>query len=45
LSLVGLLERVVTDREAGALDIPVDRLIDRCVTLYVKLLGAVARER
>jgi AcrR family transcriptional regulator len=45
LSLVGLLERVVTDREAGALDIPVDRLVDRCVTLYLKLLGAVARER
>jgi len=42
LSLVGLLERVVTDREAGALDIPVARLVDRCVALYVKLLVAVA---
>jgi AcrR family transcriptional regulator len=45
LSLVGLLERVVTDREEGALDIPVDHLVDRCATLYLKLLGVVARER
>jgi AcrR family transcriptional regulator len=43
LSLVGLLERVITEREEGALDIPVDRLIERCVALYLKLLDAVAR--
>jgi hypothetical protein len=43
LSLVGLLERVITEREAGALDIPLDRLVDRCVALYLKVLDAVAR--
>jgi AcrR family transcriptional regulator len=43
LSLVGLLERVITEREEGALDIPVDRLVDRCVALYLKLLAAAAR--
>jgi AcrR family transcriptional regulator len=39
LSLVGLLERVVTEREDGALDIPVDRLVDRCVALYLRLFA------
>ena len=39
LSLVGLLERAITDREEGALDIPVDRLVDRCVALYLKVLA------
>ena len=43
LSLVGLLERAITEREEGALDIPVDRLVDRCTALYLELLGAVAR--
>jgi AcrR family transcriptional regulator len=43
LSLVGLLERAITEREEGALDIPLDRLVDRCVALYLKLLAAVAR--
>jgi hypothetical protein len=41
LSLVGLLERVVTEREDGALDIPVDRLVDRCVALYRALLASI----
>src|SRR3954463_653879 len=41
LSLVGLLERVVTEREDGALDIEVDRLVDRCVALYGALLSAM----
>src|SRR4051794_10188003 len=45
LSLVGLLERVVTEREDGALDIEVDRLVDRCVALYGGLLGAMVRAR
>ena len=40
LSLVGLLERVVTEREDGALDIPLDRLIERTVALYVRVLDA-----
>jgi AcrR family transcriptional regulator len=44
LSLVGLLERVITEREEGALQIPLDRLVDRCVALYLKLLAAVARD-
>ncbi|HET9025378.1 MAG TPA: TetR/AcrR family transcriptional regulator [Burkholderiaceae bacterium] len=44
LSLVGLLERVITEREAGALEIPVDRLVDRCVALYLLFLGAVSDE-
>ena len=43
LSLVGLLERVVTEREDGALDIPVDRLVERCVALYGALLASVSR--
>ena len=43
LSLVGLLERVIIEREEGELDIPLDRLVDRCVALYLTLLGAVAR--
>lgn len=38
LSLVGLLERVITEREDGALDIPLDRLVDRTVALYGRLL-------
>ena len=41
LSLVGLLERVVTEREDGALDIPVDELTERTVRLYAGLLGSV----
>jgi AcrR family transcriptional regulator len=45
LSLVGLLERVVTEREDGALDIGVDRLVERCVALYGALLGAMVRPR
>ena len=43
LSLVGLLERAITDREEGALDIQPDRLVERCVSLYVTFLRAVAR--
>ena len=43
LSLVGLLERVIIEREEGELDISLDRLVDRCVVLYLTLLGAVAR--
>jgi AcrR family transcriptional regulator len=43
LSLVGLLERAVIDRLDGALDMPVERLIDRCVALYTGLLVAVAQ--
>src|SRR4051794_2553571 len=39
LSLVGLLERVITEREDGALDIPLDRVVDRTVALYLRLLG------
>jgi AcrR family transcriptional regulator len=43
LSLVGLLERVVSEREDGALDIPVDRLVERCVALYAGLLATFSR--
>ena len=42
LSLVGLLERAITDREEGALDIPAERLVERCVALYLTFLAAVA---
>jgi AcrR family transcriptional regulator len=38
LSLVGLLERVVTERLDGALSLPADRLVERCVALYMNLL-------
>jgi AcrR family transcriptional regulator len=43
LSLVGLLERVITELEEGALEIPVERIVERCVALYLEFLGAVAR--
>jgi AcrR family transcriptional regulator len=42
LSLVGLLERAITDREEGALDIAAGDLVERCVALYLTFLGAVA---
>jgi AcrR family transcriptional regulator len=42
LSLVGLLERAITDREEGALGMPAERLVDQCVSLYVTFLGALA---
>ena len=45
LSLVGLLERAITEREEGALKIPVEELVDRCVALYLILLGGVAATR
>jgi AcrR family transcriptional regulator len=38
LSLVGLLERVITEHEDGALDMPLDRIVERCVALYMVLL-------
>ena len=38
LSLVGLLERVITEHEDGALDIPLDDVVERCVALYMVLL-------
>jgi AcrR family transcriptional regulator len=42
LSLVGLLERVVAEHVDGALDVPLPRIVERCVALYVKLLAALA---
>jgi AcrR family transcriptional regulator len=45
LSLVGLLERAITDREEGALDIPAERLVERCVALYLSFLRAVVDRR
>jgi hypothetical protein len=39
LSLVGLLERVITEREDGALDMPLHVVVDRTVALYLRLLG------
>ena len=42
LSLVGLLERVITEREDGELDIPVDRLTERTVRLFGGLLQSVS---
>jgi hypothetical protein len=38
LSLVGTLERVVTEWQAGELDIGVDELTEQCVRLYSSLL-------
>jgi len=43
LSLVGLLERAITEREDGALDMPVDVLVDRTVAMYLTLLGVSGR--
>jgi hypothetical protein len=42
LSLVGLLERIVSDREDGELAVAPERLVDRCVALYTTLLRALA---
>ena len=42
LSLVGLLERVVSDREDGELAVAPERLVDRCVAIYSTLLRALA---
>jgi hypothetical protein len=42
LSLVGLLERVVSDREDGELAVAPERLVDRCVAIYSKLLRTFA---
>jgi AcrR family transcriptional regulator len=42
LSLVGLLERAITDREEGALEIAGERLVERCVALYLTFLEAIA---
>lgn len=42
LSLVGTLERVVTEWQAGTLDLPVDVLIERVVELYLGLLAGQA---
>jgi len=42
LSLVGLLERVVSDREDGQLAVAPERLVDRCVAIYSTLLRALA---
>jgi AcrR family transcriptional regulator len=39
LSLVGLLERAITEREDGALDMPVDQLVERTVALYLRLFA------
>jgi AcrR family transcriptional regulator len=39
LSLVGLLERAITEREDDALAMQVEVLVDRTVALYVRLLG------
>jgi AcrR family transcriptional regulator len=39
LSLVGTLERVITERQDGALRIPVQRLVERCVELYAALFS------
>src|SRR4051794_32612380 len=45
LSLVGLLERVVTEHVDGTLDVPLERVVERCVALYAELLRAVGRRR
>lgn len=42
LSLVGLLERVVSDRQDGELAVAPERLVDRCVALYAALLRSLA---
>jgi AcrR family transcriptional regulator len=40
LSLVGTLERVVVEWQAGAFDLGVDALTEHCVALYATLLAA-----
>jgi AcrR family transcriptional regulator len=39
MSLVGTLERVVVEWQAGELDLTVGELTDHCVALYLKLLA------
>lgn len=41
LSLVGTLEQVVIDWQEGALDIPVERMIDRVVELFLAVAGGL----
>jgi AcrR family transcriptional regulator len=41
-SLVGLLERVLSEHIDGELDMPLDVVVERSVTLYTELLLAVA---
>lgn len=40
LSLVGTLERVVVEWQAGELDLGVDALTEQCVGLYLRILSA-----
>jgi AcrR family transcriptional regulator len=44
LSLVGLLERAVSDLQDGELAVAPERLVERCVALYATLLRALAQE-
>ncbi|HEX6944550.1 MAG TPA: TetR/AcrR family transcriptional regulator [Casimicrobiaceae bacterium] len=45
LSLVGLLERVVTEHVDGELRIPLGEVVDRCVALYASMLRLLASGR
>jgi AcrR family transcriptional regulator len=46
LSLVGTLERVIVDWQDGALDLPVDRIVDHCATLFqATLTGLLTADR
>jgi AcrR family transcriptional regulator len=38
LSLVGTMERVVVEWQDGELDLPVERMVDRCAELFLALL-------
>jgi AcrR family transcriptional regulator len=42
LSLVGTLERVVVEWHDGELGMPIERVVDRCVALYLGAVGAPA---
>jgi hypothetical protein len=39
LSLVGTLERVAVEWHDGELGMPIERVVDRCVALYLAVLG------
>lgn len=42
IAIVGTLERAVIEWQEGVLELPVDELVDECVTVFVAMLGGLA---
>src|SRR4051794_34016481 len=43
IAIVGTLERAVIEWQEGVLDLPVERIVDECVTVFVAMLSGLAR--